>query len=164
MRAGRTFAAVVCALALAAPAFAQDDGSTKVTDDALEIAQTCFDAMASGNLQTQHDACIAASRKLDETRPRGWKSRHESNVLESMSAATLTAAGAAVASMAGERTQASCDLMEKAWQNHANFIQADQSPSFAQEMWKIRQQTLSAVRACREDFGRPPQASHLPGS
>lgn len=157
----------LCCLLLAAPppAFAQDDdGSTKLTDDALAIAQGCFDAIASGSFDTQREDCAAAWNKLKDITPRGWISRHEANVLESMKAATLTAVGAAVAKGSGARTQASCDLIEDAWQNHANFIQANQSPSFAQEMWQIRQQTLAAVRACREDFGRPPDASILPGS
>lgn len=161
----KIIAAAVCAVAIASSALAQEVeiGTTKFTDDALMVAQTCFDAMSSGNLRKQHDDCLAASKKLDEIKP-SYRNDHEDNVYESMKAITLTAVGSAIGKGSGERTQASCDYMEDAWQNHANFIDANKSPSRQQEMWQIRQQTLKAVRACREDFGTPDNASRLPGS
>ena len=158
-------AACAALLATAAPALAQESepGTTKFTDEALMVAQTCFDAMSSGNFRKQHDDCLAASKKLDQIKPR-YLNDHEDNVWESMKAITLTAVGSAIGQGSGGRTQASCDYMEDAWQNHANFINVQQSPSRQQEMWDIRQQTLKAVRACREDFGTPDSASRLPGS
>lgn len=146
------------------PAWAQtsEPGSTKMTDAALLVAQSCFEAVTSEDFNRQYDDCIAASDKLYDVQ-HGSMTFHEVNVYNAMKAAVLTAVGAAQAGRSGARTEASCETMEKAW-NYANLIDVSRSPSRGQEMWQIRQQTLAATRECHKDFGVPPGESVLPAS
>lgn len=150
--------------ALNPPAFAQDSdaGATKMTDDALLVAQPCFEAVASDDYDRQYKDCMAASDKLYGVQHPGM-TFHEVNVYNAMKASVLTAVGAAQAKRRGSRTEESCMTMEKAW-NYGNLIDVSRSPSRGQEMWQIRQQTLAAVRECRKDFGMPPGESVLPAS
>lgn len=147
----------------AAPAFTQETepGATQFTDRALMIAQSCFDAIAGSSPGKQEEDCHAASIRLDAARPASMND-HEGNVYNAMKAMTLTATGTARARQAGARTQASCDVMEGAWQVYASRIAPGRSPSRREELTRIRQQTLTAVRYCREDFGVPGGAAHLP--
>ena len=152
---------LVLALALAAPALAQQD--QPVSTRILLAGNSCTAAAdAGGGPQGVIDTCNKAITDIQTIKAASTLNPHETNLYNVMLSLAHTTIGSKMGAIDGARTSRVCGELETSWGFLSKLIPGNSPPDYASDMYALQQRAVPAVKVCRSEFPAPAGAPRLP--
>jgi hypothetical protein len=156
---------LAAAIALAAPAFAQQGQYSALENDLMFIASACMDARAKTDISVEDKlgvcerGLVALDKATNEAMP--LPNQRETNIWREMRAYINTSRAGFYIDIDKVRSQRACAAVEAAWTDISGVSGAS-LPGTESMVIEMQKSMAASTRTCRKDFGMPPDGKPVP--